>query len=497
MRVLLVDDDRLSRAVVKCLLQERGCQVTECSSADEALAKLVNADYPMVLSDINMPGMSGIELAKAIKQIPDSWQTDIVLITGYADIKSAVAALRAGVYDYLQKPVDVQELVLTIDRVAEHQALLRENKKLTERFQDEVCAATEETRRELSNVKKVLAESIIGKVGAFGDCTRKLLEQAQRFHADRSIPVLIQGETGVGKEVIAKAIHYGMAIDELSNRPFVAINCSALTPSLFESEMFGYEAGAFTGGAPQGGKGKFDMAQHGTLFLDEIGEMPLNLQAKLLRVLQEREFYRVGGLKRIKIDNRIICATNSLIEEQVKNGTFRRDLYYRLKVGCMIIPPLRERKDEIVPLANAFLLDAARQKKKRFKRISPAAARFLAEYSWPGNVRELKNAIEYVVFAYNAEELQMNHLVHLLGEETRSQAFSQVLSTDAVKQRMVLPFPVGGYTLKSFCDDIVDEVLAAHGGNQAAAAKYLGISLRALFYRLEKKRAKQEMSKTQ
>ncbi|TWH46377.1 sigma-54 dependent transcriptional regulator [Sporomusa sp. KB1] len=495
MRVLLVDDDQVSRVVVKRLLQNSDCEVTECSNAAEALAKLVDADYPMVLSDINMPGMSGIELAQAIKQLSDSWRTDIVLFTGYADIKSAVAALRAGVYDYLQKPVDAQELALTIDRVAEHQALLRENKKLTDRFQDEVCAATEATRRELSTVKKVLAESIIGQVGVFGESTRQLLEQAQQFHTDRSIPVLIQGETGVGKEVIAKAIHYGVKIDELTNRPFVAINCSALTPSLFESEMFGYEAGAFTGSATQGAKGKFDMAQNGTLFLDEIGEIPLNLQAKLLRVLQEKEFYRVGGLKKIKIDIRIICATNSLLEEQVKNGAFRQDLYYRLKVGYVKVPPLRERKGEIVPLANAFLLDAARQKKKRFHHIVSAAARLLNEYPWPGNIRELKNVIEYVAFAYDAEELQVNHLSHLLGEESRSQAFSQVLGTDAAKQQLVLPFPSGGYSLKSFCDDIVDEVIAACEGNYAAAAKYLGISLRALFYRLEKKRIKQEISR--
>ena len=495
MRVLLVDDDRVSRSVVRCLLQDRNCEVTECSSAVEALIELVDADYPMVLSDINMPGMSGIELAGAIKQLSDSWRTDIVLFTGYADIKSAVDALRAGVYDYLQKPVDPQELTLTIDRVAEHQALLRENKKLTDRFQDEVCAATEATRRELFSVKKVLAESIIGKVGVFGESTRKLLEQAQQFHADRSISVLIQGETGVGKEVIAKAIHYGVTMDELTNRPFIAINCSALTPSLFESEMFGYEAGAFTGSAPQGAKGKFDMAQKGTLFLDEIGEIPFNLQAKLLRVLQEKEFYRVGGLKKIKSDIRIICATNSLIEDQIENGTFRRDLYYRLKVGCLMVPPLRERKDEIVPLANAFLMDAAQQKKKRFHLIAPAAAKLLKEYSWPGNIRELKNVIEYVAFAYDGEELQVNHLAHLLGEERHSQAFSQELGSDVVRQQMVLHFPSSGYSLKSFCDDIVDEVILAHDGNQAAAAKYLGISLRALYYRLEKKRIKQEISK--
>ncbi|WP_371376125.1 sigma-54-dependent transcriptional regulator [Sporomusa aerivorans] len=488
MRVLLVDDDRDSRAVVKWFLQDRHCEVTECASGAEALSQFDRADYPMVLSDIHMPGMSGIDLAKAIKQLPDGWRTDIILFTGYADMESAVAALRAGAYDYLQKPVDAQELAVTIERVAEHQALLRENKKLTDRFQDEVCAATEETRRELSLMKKVLAESSIGKVGVFGEITRGLMAQAQKFHTDRSMPVLIQGETGVGKEIIAKAIHYGTTTGQLESRPFVDLNCGALTPSLFESEMFGYEPGAFTGSQVRGAKGKFDIAQTGTLFLDEITEIPLNLQAKLLRVLQEKEFYRVGGLKKIATDIRIICATNLSLEEQVEKGTFRRDLYYRLKVGQIVVPPLRERKEEIVALATAFLLDNARQKKKRFQRISPAAAGLLAEYLWPGNIRELKNVLEYVVFAYDAEELQASHLSKLLRVENRSRTDGQ----PPAKRHMILPFPAGGYSLKSFCDDIVDEVLAAHDGDHAAAAGYLGISLRALFYRLQKKRFKEK-----
>lgn len=496
MRVLLVDDDQDSRAIVRWFLQDRDCEVAECSSAAEALTELNETDYPMVLADIHMPGMSGIELTKAIKQRPNGWQTDIVLFTGYADIESAVAALRAGAYDYLQKPVDAQELALTIGRVVEHQALLRENKKLTDMFQDEVCVATEETRRELSHVKKALAESVIGKVGVFGESTRRLLELAERFHADRSMSVLIQGETGVGKEIIAKAIHYGAAMDKVESRPFVDINCSALTPSLFESEMFGYEAGAFTGGAARGAKGKLDMAQTGTLFLDEVGEIPLTLQAKLLRVLQEKEFYRVGGLKKITTDIRIICATNVSLEEQVEKGTFRQDLYYRLKVGEIVVPPLRERKEEIEPLATALLLDAARQKKKRFQQVSAAAAGMLRDYPWPGNIRELKNVMEYVAFAYDADELEPYHITNLLGEELRSQVFKQVLGANVAKQELILPFPPGGYSLKNFADNIVDAVLAAHNGNQPAAANYLGISLRALFYRLEKRRGKKAQAKT-
>lgn len=494
MRILLVDDDRDSRAAVRWFLKDRDCEVVECSSGREAITAMDGADFPMVLSDITMPGMSGIELANAIKRRPDGWRTDVVLFTGYADLKSAVTALRAGVYDYLQKPVDAQELALTIDRVAEHQALLRENKKLTDRFADELGAATEETRRELLLVKSTLAESIIGKVGIYGEGSRKLLEQAEKLHHDRSIPVLIQGETGVGKEIVAKIIHYGVAMNALHRESFVDINCGALTPSLFDSELFGYEPGSFTGGSAKGAKGKLDMAQGGTLFLDEISELPLDVQVKLLRVLQEKEFYRVGGLRKIKTDIRIICATNVSLEERIEKGLFRRDLYYRLKVGKITVPPLRERKEEIIPLAQQFLLDAARQKKKRFKTIQPDAAAILLQYSWPGNIRELKNVIEYIAFMHDDAELKPSYLENLLSRQAESCLSPHIVNNNADEQsnvmQVVMPLPPSGRSLKDFADDIIDAVLVMHNGNQTAAAQYLKMSLRALAYRLRNKRTK-------
>lgn len=489
MRILLVDDDRDSRAAVRWFLKDRDFDVVECTNGEQALAQLASADYLMVLSDINMPGMSGIELAKAAKQLPNSWRTDFVLFTGYADIQSAVEALRLGVYDYLQKPVDAQELISVIDRVAEHQALLRENKTLTERFQDEVRAATEEARNELSKVKKVLAESVIGKVEIFGEVMRSVFEQAQKYHSDRTISVLIQGETGVGKEIVARTIHYGMALDALSGGAFVDINCAAIAPSLFESELFGYEAGAFSGGVSKGAKGKFDLAQGGTLFLDEVGEIPLELQGKLLRVLQEKEYYRVGGLKKIKTDARIICATNVPLEERISQGTFRRDLYYRLKVGHLVVPPLRDRRAEIVPLALTFLVAASRQKGKHFANILPSAAKVLEEYGWPGNVRELKNVIEFAAFAYDDTELKPEYLDSLPQAGQKDLSTSLPSSGSQAGRQLILPFPIGGYPFKKYCNDIITEVLAAHGGNQTATARYLKMTLRALAYRLEKQRS--------
>ena len=370
MKILLVDDELHSRQALLWFLKRQNHEIVECASAEEALKQYSPAEFPLVLSDVQMPGMSGNQLAAAINNLPNSWQTDVVLFTGHADLSSAVTALRAGVYDYLEKPINVEELASLIERVAEHQALLRENKKLTEHFQDALNAATEETRRELVATKQILAESVVGSVGFFSDCMQTIVQQAQQLHQDRSIPVLIEGETGTGKEIIAKLIHYGDSIHSSGISPFVDINCAALAPALFESELFGYESGSFTGSLAKGAKGKFDLALGGTLFLDEIGEIPTDLQGKLLRVLQEKEFYRIGGLKKIKTDIRVIGATNAPLEQRVEEGAFRKDLYFRLKVAHISIPPLRKRKEEILPLATLFLQKYAAKKKKDFTTIN-------------------------------------------------------------------------------------------------------------------------------
>ncbi|MBP2627024.1 MAG: two component, sigma54 specific, transcriptional regulator, Fis family [Firmicutes bacterium] len=487
MKILLVDDEQHSRQAMLWFLKHQNHEVTECASGTEALQKFTVENYPLVLSDIQMPGMSGVELATAINQFPNSWQTDIVLFTGHADLNSAVTALRAGVYDYLEKPVNPEELASVIERVAEHQALLRENKVLTERFYDEVNVATQETRRELVHMKQIVAKSIIGSVGIFSESMKRIVQQAQQLHIDRSIPVLIEGETGTGKEVIAKIIHYGNGFEPLSTASFVDINCAALAPTLFESELFGHEAGSFTGSLAKGAKGKFDLAHGGTLFLDEIGEIPPDLQGKLLRVLQEKEFYRVGGLKKIKTNIRVICATNLPLEQGVEQGTFRKDLYFRLKVAHIVIPPLRKRKEEIIPIATMFLQEFSRRKKKDFATIDSQTARIMEEYDWPGNVRELQNIIEYVTFAYNDKELKPEHIMGLL--QHQGERPSSSLENSGMLE---IPFPLQGYSLKKYTEDIILKVLAAHHNNQSATAKYLGISRRALSYRLEEMRKKKE-----
>lgn len=484
MKILLVDDDIDSRAGVAEFLGEMGHEVTECADGEQALAAYLSGDYPMVMSDIKMPRMSGIELLRRITAMAGEKPADVVLFTGHGDMETAIEALRAGAYDYLLKPINVAELAAITERIAEHQLLLRENKVLTERFTDEVRAATEETQKELSRLKQMVSCAAgLGNIGFFSEEMRRIVRQAKRYHEDRSIPVLIEGETGTGKEVLARIVHYG---DMDGAAPFVDVNCAALTPSLFESELFGYEAGAFTGGLIKGQKGKLDLAQGGSLLLDEVGEIPLELQGKLLRVIQEKEFYRVGGLKKIKTDVRIICATNCNLEQRVEEGKFRKDLYYRLKVGHVVIPPLRRRRNDVLPLAEIFLREFAVQKGRRFNRITQDAGDLLLAYDWPGNVRELRNTMEWAAFMYDDVELKPIHL----GGMKKGTYFAEITPTQTISpldpDQFVLP--ARSFELEEFIDRIVLQALELFNGNKTAAARYLGISRRSLYCRLDRKK---------
>ncbi|HMM22057.1 MAG TPA: sigma-54 dependent transcriptional regulator [Selenomonadales bacterium] len=483
MNILIVDDDKASREAAGWFLRNRGHKVTECSSGAEALALVSANDFPMILSDIKMPGMTGLELLTAIKGLPGGWRTDIVLFTGYGDMQSAIQALRSGAYDYILKPVDAQELAATAERIAEHQALLRENKYLAENLEHEVKAATAEKDLELTRVKRLVSESLFGQVGVFSNTMREVMALANKYHNDRSLPVLIEGETGTGKEIVARMIHWGDIKAAADPGPFVDINCAAISPSLFESELFGYEAGAYTGSQNQGQKGKLDIAAGGTIFLDEIAEMPPEMQVKLLRVIQEREYYRVGGLKKIQADVRIVCATNVDLEQRMDEGGFRRDLYYRFQIGHIVVPPLRERREEILPLANLFLQQSAKQRGRRFAGISRAAAQALENYDWPGNVRELKNTIEYIVFMYDDTEIRPEH-IHKI--EKKPVVHHREHAGEGGEPGFAVPFPADGFSLQKYNDYILREVLAAHNGNHAATANYLGISLRTLSYRIAK-----------
>lgn len=486
MYILLVDDDENSRQWIGRFLQQLGHHVVECESGESALDAFPTKDFGMILSDIRMPGISGIELLQTIYRNPGKPETDIVLFTGHGDMETAITALRSGAYDYLLKPINLEELAVLTERIAEHQALLRENKRLTNNFEREVKTATAETRKELSDLKSMMAKSVgLANIGIFSDSMRQIAAQADKYHTDRSIPVLIQGETGTGKEIIAKMIHFGESAHPL---PFVDINCAAFTSSLFESELFGYEAGAFTGGLSKGQKGKLDLAAGGTLFLDEIGEMPLELQSKLLRVIQEKTYYRVGGVKKLETDVRIICATNVDLADMIAQGKFRKDLYYRLKVGHIILPPLRERTEEILPLAQSFLQEFSHARKKHFGAIGATAAKQLKAYSWPGNIRELRNVMEWITFMYDDTEVRPEYLGIMFRANEHLPA--ELPSTPCSEVNVIDPnnfsLPSGSFDLNKFNDNVIQKALLMNKGNKTETANYLNMSRRILCYKLDK-----------
>ncbi len=488
MNILLVDDDSNSRVSVGRFLRQLGHNVTEFNNAEDALGAYAKNDYPMVLSDIKMPGMSGIELLKAIQSLPSGWRTDVVLITGYGDMQSSIEALRIGAFDYLLKPVNAEELASITEKIAEHQYLRRDNKRLKEYFDEAVVTATRETQQELNRLKKTMLKSAgLGNIGIFCEDMKKIAGLAAKYHADRSLPVLIEGETGTGKEIVARLIHFGNG-DGVG--PFVDINCATFNLNLFESELFGYDPGAFTGSLRKGQKGKLDMASEGTIFLDELEELPFGLQGKLLRVIQDKEFYRVGGLQKVKVDVRFICATNVNLAKRVEEGHFRKDLYFRLKVGHIIIPPLRERTQDLLPLAKIFLADFAHRKRKRFRSISDAAADLMLSHQWPGNVRELRNAVEWAVSMHDDIELKPEHLEIIeVVNRMKNDGLCGTEGKEAPIDCSHFVLPAQGLPIEDYCDNIVRKALEMHHGNKVKTADYLGVSRQTLYTMLKRSNA--------
>jgi len=484
LKVMVVDDDQFNRQYLSDFLNKLGHEVLEARDGNHAMELFAGEPIDLVLSDIRMPGCTGTELLHQIRSHPSKSDTLVVLFTAYSDVSTAVEALRAGAYHYLIKPINVRELDSLIEQAGELLSFRRENKVLTSRFEEAVQAATEETREELHRFKRAFYESVgLENIGIFSAAMQEVYQQARKLHDDRNIPVLIQGETGTGKELVAKYIHYG----EGATTPFVDINCAAINPGIFESELFGYEAGAFSGASSKGQKGKLDLAEGGTLFLDEISEIPINLQAKLLRIVQERDYYRVGGLKKIQSNVRFVCATNVDLEKAVAEGAFRSDLYYRLNTGMIRIPPLREHTADVIPLALTFLTQFSRDKKKGFQGISPEASKIMLAYYWPGNVRELKNLVERIVLMWDDKEIKPLHLTQLGPADHVARSGLEQVHSALDCRDMVLP--PEGLQLEGFVDEIIRRALNMHDGNITKTAKYLGMSRRSLSYRLNNRQS--------
>lgn len=367
--ILIVDDEKIVRESLFHWFEEEGYEVDTAEDGETALKKYEKNKYDLLLVDMKMPGMSGLELLSTIKSIDKN--SVIILITAFASVPTAIAALKNGAYDYVTKPVDPDELAHLVKKALEQRALKIENKQLKEKI-DEI----------------IRPDNLIGESSQM----KKIYELVHTV-APADTTVMIRGESGTGKELVAKAIHINSGRKYF---PIIPVNCGALAETLLESELFGHEKGAFTG-AQFKRKGKFEMADGGTIFLDEIGSISIKMQIELLRVIETKQFNRVGGNELIKSDFRVIIATNEPLEELVKAGKFREDLYYRLNVFTIVIPPLRERRDDIPQLVNFFLNKFSSAMNKLIKNVSKDAMDFLINYDWPGNVRELENAIERAV----------------------------------------------------------------------------------------------------
>jgi len=481
MKILVVEDDALSReAIVEFLADEMNFEVQMAEDAIIALDLLKNDNFQLVISDIKMPGISGIELLKRVKQ--SYKDTDVIIMTGFSEINNSIEALRWGASDYLLKPVNIEELSHAIQRIQDKQQLLTENTELkaSVKQMDALAKQSEKKLQALQSTMRTIQQS--GKLAVFSNHMRQVVDLSMKFHSNRDIPVLIQGETGTGKEMIARLIHYGE--NENLQEPFIPVNCAALSPQLFESELFGYEKGAFTGAHVKGRIGKMELAQGGTLFLDEIGELPVNMQAKLLRVLQQKEFYRVGGDELIKLDVRFVFATNRNLKQMIQENTFRSDLYFRMESGTIHLKSLRQKPEEVVPLAQYFMEHFAERRNKSFRFISKPAQSILEKHPWPGNVRELENAIERVILLYEETEIQPRHLSHLYTPTDELHPEERTIGSTLVPGEVSLPDQP--FSLEQLELEIVDKAMKRFDGSKSKAADYLGISRFALRSRLRK-----------
>jgi two-component system NtrC family response regulator len=441
-KILVIDDDESLRRVLEYTLQEEGYEVFTAASGEEGLALFEERQPALVITDMSMPGINGFQVLKEVKE--RSAEALVIIVTAFGEVDAAVKAMKLGAYDFITKPLSRDELKLTVKKALQLLGLTAENRQLREKLAG---------RDDLKNL-----------VGMSPKMER--LFASVRKVADTEATVLITGESGTGKELVARAIH---SLSSRKSAPFIAINCAAIPRDLLESELFGHTKGAFTG-AVKDRVGKFQLADRGTLFLDEVGDLPVELQPKLLRALQERIVEPLGGSKAQKIDVRVVAATNQDLEGAIADGSFREDLYYRLSVIPIHLPPLRERKEDI-PLLVRHFTNKFGQANVTFTKGTLDA---LATYSWPGNVRELENAIERLLIMRRGDEIGQDDLP------------GKILDERTNKKRMIFVLPDEGYPLEQLEKEVVEESLTRNNWNQTAAARFLGIPRHVLVYRMEK-----------
>jgi DNA-binding NtrC family response regulator len=457
--ILIVDDEETIRLSVREFLDAQGYEAIAAGSCEEALEKMDTFMPDLILLDLRLPNINGVELIEKIKEKDPN--ALMVVMTGYGSVDSAVEVMRLGAYDYLEKPFKLDRLRSVVEKALRRQGLRQEVLEIKEKqwtFDEEsdgIIIGNSPQMKEIYSLIKQVAKS-------------------------SSTTVLIQGESGTGKELVARAVH---RLSARKSGRFVDINCAALTESLLEAELFGYEKGAFTGAATAGKPGLFEIADKGTVFLDEIGEMGVLLQAKLLRILQERQFKRVGGIQDIKIDVRIIASTNRNLEEEIASGNFRKDLYYRLKVLPIYVPPLRERREDIMLLVKYFIHKYNNEFGKNICDIPPDTERILLEYGWPGNIRELKNVVERGVLIANGSALSPKYVANISVGKKESESLAGITvdgNADCVSS--------GGLDARSLAfmeKQHIENVLKETSWRRAEAARVLGINRTTLYNKIK------------
>ena len=440
-KILIIDDEKNIREGLATALEMDGYNTVVAENGEKGLECVNKGDIDLVITDLRMPGISGEEvLQKITSEIPG---LPVIVLTGHGSIDSAVSAMHSGAYDFLTKPLNLEHLSLVVKRALKNRELQIQNKQLQE---------------EISKSKPF--ESIIGKSAEM----QKIYQMIQKVAGSKA-SVLITGESGVGKELVAHAIHN---LSPRKNNPLVIVNCSALSESLLESELFGHEKGAFTGAMARK-RGRFELANGGTIFLDEIGEINQSIQVKILRVLQDKRFERVGGEETLEVDVRVIAATNRDLEEEIKKGNFREDLFYRLNVVHIHVPPLRDRKDDIPLLINEFMQEFAKENGKDIKNIDNHARAALYKYSWPGNIRQLKNCMESAVVMCSSDTITLNDL-------------PPTIKSASSANSMQIPF---GVTLEEAEKIIIQQTLEQNQGNKSKTAEVLGIGRKTLHRKLD------------
>ncbi len=444
--ILVVDDEKGQRDILDTILQKAGYRIVALPGAREALERLEADEFDLILTDLKMQGMSGMELLEQV--ITANPQQCVIMMTAHGTVDSAVEAMKKGAFDYLEKPLERDDLLMTLKRAFEHLALLRENKVLQKKLEETMTIPS--IIGEHPKIKEVFR--IVTKIAPTGST------------------VLIYGESGTGKELVARAVHDN---SPRKGKPFFAINCAAIPDSLMESELFGHEKGAFTGASSRE-IGIFEAAEGGTVFLDEIGEMNVAMQAKLLRAIQEKEIRRVGGKVNIPIDVRIISATNKDLEAEIKKGNFREDLFYRLNVIRITLPPLRERGNDIATRANFFVKKYTAASGMLVKGISKPALKLIMNYSWPGNVRQLESIIERGVLMAEGELIQPEDFPAELHQEATLAA------------KLPFEFPPEGLSIEGLERDLIVKAMERADWVISKAAPLLGMSYKTLQYRLEK-----------